>query len=168
MIPLSRIDFQTTRLEDMRVALELPKAIQPKTRGVMLDVDVSLGNAKEKMVFRLVPTESASEPKGLIAASSDARKIYTFRLSPHDVETLDATRQRIIAGKQNGEKGSLGIGVAAREFCRASAFPKDGLLATTYIATSETGGYIAVVKNYDLRDDKTVAISLETLDDCVD
>jgi hypothetical protein len=56
--------------------------------------------------------------------------------------------------------------VAAREFCRIADLPKDAVIASTYIATSETGGYIAVVKNYDLRDDKTVAASLETLDDC--
>jgi hypothetical protein len=166
LITLSRIDFQTTRLQDLRVALELPDAIRPQTRGVMLNVEVSLGNAREKMEFRLEPAGGASEPKGLIAASSQGREIYTFKLSDKDVQTLEATRRRIMTGKEKGEKGSLGMGVAAREFCRAAALSEGSIFASTYIATSETGGYIPMLRNYDLRDDKTVAASLTHLNAC--
>ncbi len=166
LLALNRIDFETTRLADLRVALELPDSIQPKARGVMLDVDVGLGNSHEKIVFRLVPADSSSEPKGLISASTSGREIHTFKLTAKDVETLEATRQRILTGKQKGQSGSLGFGVAAREFCQVSTMPKDGIFASTFIATSETGGYIAVVKDYDLKSDRTVANSLATLEKC--
>ncbi len=163
---LSRIDFQTTRMEDLRVALELPKVIRPKERGVMLDVAASLGSAQEKMQFRLIPADGPKEPQGLISASSRDRAVYTFKLTAQDVDTLNQTRARILDAKQNGDKGELSLGIAAKEFCRVSALPEGTIAATTYIATTETNGYIPVIRNYDLRDDKTVAASLSNLIDC--
>ena len=166
MLALSRIDFTTTHLQDMRVAVELPETIRPQAKSVTLDLGVIQGRTNEKYQFNLVPVGGQTEPKALQGLATKGRNIFAYKLRDADVRTIEELRARMLASKEAGKKGALSLGVGAKEFCRASAFPDGPLRASTFISTTETGGYVAVVKDYDLRDDPAVAASLINLPDC--
>ena len=166
MAALSKVDFTTTQFSDLRVAVELQEQIRPLASGVTLEVAVKSPSADEKLSFKLEPISATREPAGLIAPAAPGRKIYSFKLREKDVAKLNATRERLMAKKSNGERGTLAIGVSAKEFCRTGPIDKRAFVASTFVATTETRGYVVVLKDYDLTQDKNVSTSIKNLPAC--
>ena len=61
---------------------------------------------------------------------------------------------------------SLGFGIATKEFCRVAALPPGPLPATSYLMTSETGRYVVLTEDADLRSRPKVKGELEGLEPC--
>jgi hypothetical protein len=166
MLTLSRIDFATTKIEQLRVAVELPNAIEAREGGVHMEVGYTLGSVADKMVFRLAEDAAQIGMRGLLPFPAEGKHIKAYRLRDEDVEKLYRVRRDVTAGKQKGEKGSLSLGISAKEFCRRGEIEGKSLEVTTFVATSETKGYVVLLKDYKLRDDKQISDSIATLPPC--
>ena len=60
----------------------------------------------------------------------------------------------------------MGLGVAAKEFCRANAAPQGSLPVRIYLMTSETKSFVPVVRDFDLLGDPAMAGGLESIQSC--
>ncbi|WFU76135.1 hypothetical protein [Bradyrhizobium sp. CB2312] len=163
--PLARIDASTTDLSMLRVAVQLPDALRPRSGGVKLDVVTKLaGEAEAKTSFAMMEL-SARERGGLPAPPQNA-SIYAYRLSPEDAARFEALRASMVEQGKNGKRGSMGLGVAAKEFCRANAGLPASLLVTIYLMTSETKSFVPVVRDFDLLSDPAMAGGLDAIQPC--
>jgi hypothetical protein len=166
MYKLSRIDFMTTDLQRMRVALTLPNDLRPQQGGVHMDLAYQQGEKpEEKRVIKLEEATAAADIVGL-PKPPEGEKTYVFRLSTSDVATLNKIRNDATAAKSKGQKGSLSMGIAAKEFCANTKIPSTPLLVTTYVYTSENNEYVVLTRDIDLRGDATISASLDHLAPC--
>jgi hypothetical protein len=164
--PLARIDARTTDLSMLRVAVELPDALRPRSGGVKLDVVTKVkGEAEAKTSFAMTEMSDARERTGL-PAPPQGSSTYAYRLSPNETARFEALRASMIEQGKNGRRGSIGLGVAAREFCRANAGPQGSLRVTIYLMTSETKSFVPVVRDFDLLADPAMAGGLESIEPC--
>ncbi len=167
LVELSRIDFATTDLDVMRVAVRLPGAIRPRAGGVKMEAVRKIGDGEEETTtFLLVP---ATEPVDRAGPPNDGREgfaTYVYRLAPADMKRFEALRADLMANKTAGKRVSLGLGIATTEFCRIRRVPDGPLPTTTYLLTSETARYIVLTNDYDLRKDEAVAKELPKLGAC--
>ena len=92
--------------------------------------------------------------------------IRAYALSPADAARFEALRGAMVEHGRQGRRGSMGLGVAAKEFCRASAAPQSVLPVTIYLMTSETQSFVAVVKDFDLLGDPALAGGLDSIRPC--
>lgn len=163
--PLARIDARTTDLSMLRVAVQLPDALRPRSGGVKLDVVTKLaGEAETRTSFAMM--EMSPRERGGLPAPPQNASIYAYRLSPEDAARFEALRASMVEQGKNGKRGSMGLGVAAKEFCRANAAPQAALLVTIYLMTSETKSFIPVVRDFDLLSDPAMAGGLESVQPC--
>jgi hypothetical protein len=164
---LSRIDFMTTDLARVRVAIALPQALAPQPGGVSMQMKYRVGDEPEKQeILLLVQTRPVAGQPGLPAVDSASGTAYIFQLSGLDVEKLNALRASVGAAKAKGQKGSLSLGVEAKQFCSLSALPAGPLLTSTFVLTSENDGFVALSRDFDLRSDPDVAAGLGALKPC--
>lgn len=164
--PLARIDAKTTDLSMLRVAVQLPDAWRPRSGGVQLDVVTKMaGEAETKTSFAMMEISEARDRAGL-PAPAQGSSTYAYRLSPNDAARFEALRASMIEQGKKGKRGSLGLGVAAREFCRANAAPQTSLPVTIYLMTSETRSFVPVVQDLDLLGDPAMAGGLESIELC--
>ncbi|OKO83864.1 hypothetical protein AC629_22200 [Bradyrhizobium sp. NAS80.1] len=164
--PLARIDAKTTDLSMLRVAVQLPDALRPRSGGVKLDVVTKLaGEAEAKTSFAMTEMSQTRDRVDL-PAPPRGFSIYAYRLSPADATRFEALRASMVEQGRNGKRGSMGLGVAAKEFCRADAAPQASLLVTIYLMTSETKGFVPVVRDFNLLGDPAMATGLESLEPC--
>ncbi len=163
---LARIDFMTTDLSRLRVAIALPAALSPKPQGVVMEMKYRVSEeAEQNENLHLVESNLAQDARNLPPLASN-QALHVFRLSSSDVQRLDALRQRVTEAKKQNQKGSLSFGVAAKEFCKRSDLDSGPVLTTTYVLTSETESYVTMVQDFDLRSDTKVAEGLNKLEPC--
>jgi len=163
--PLARIDAKTTDLSMLRVAVQLPDALRPRAGGVKLDVVTRVvGEAEARTSFAMLEMNARERPG--LPASPQGSSMYAYRLSSEDAARFEALRTSMIEQGQNGKRGSMGLGVAAKEFCRANAAPQASLLVTIYLMTSETKSLVPVVRDFDLLGDPAMAGGLESIQPC--
>ena len=164
---LMRIDFMTTDLSRMRVAIALPLSLAPKAGGVVMEMKYRVAeNPEQQENLLLVQSSALADKVGLPIDATREQAVFVFQLLPKDVERLNALRAKVAAAKQAHEKGSLGLGISAKQFCKVSAPPSGTLLSTTYVLTSETESYVTMAQNFDLRSDPQVAEGLTQLEAC--
>ena len=163
--PLARIDAKTTDLSMLRVAVQLPDALRPRSGGVKLDVVTKIaGEAESRTSFAMMEM-SARERTGLPAPPRGA-SVYGYRLSAEDAARFATLRAAMVEQGKNGRRGSMGLGVAAKEFCRATAAPEASLPVTIYLMTSETKSFVPVVRDFDLLGDPAMAGGLDAIQLC--
>lgn len=166
LVKLSRIDFMTTDLRLFRFAVTLPNDLKPRPGGVHMDLAYSQGDKpEEKRVVKLEQSDSAPDYVGLPKAGVGT-KTYVYRLPADEVATLNKIRNDALIEKSKGKKGSLTMGIAAKEFCANNKIPDQPLLLTTYVLSSENNEYVVLTKDIDIRSDATVNASLEHLEMC--
>jgi hypothetical protein len=66
------------------------------------------------------------------------------------VPLLRMFRSRLMQKKKDGSKGSLSISVRP-DACRVAPLPDAPLPFSTYLKTAETGSYVPLVRDLDLR-----------------
>ena len=167
LVQLTRINAETTDLAALRVAVRLPSALKPRPGGVNMDVLLKVtGEPDQKTTFFLAETHDAGDLSGLSSAARPGFSIYAYRLAPSDIERLILMRAALLKQRQDGKRGSLGVGIAAKEFCLVGALPSGSLLSTTYLLTSETRSYVVLTDDLDLGKEPAVAAELTRLKAC--
>ena len=167
LIQLSRISVETTDLTKIRVAVQLPNALKPRTGGVSMDVVVKVGGeADQTTAFHLAEVRDPVELSALPGPVRAGFSSYVYRLAQPDAERFAALRAAVLAKRREGQSGSVGIGIAAKEFCAVGPLTSGALPTTTYLSTSETKGYVVVSRDFDLAQDKTIAQQLLRLGSC--
>lgn len=164
--PLARIDARTTDLSMLRVAVQLPDAWRPRSGGVKLDVVTKVaGETETTTSFAMMEMSEARDRAGL-PAPAQGSSTYAYRLSQNDAARFEALRASMIEQGKKGKRGSMGLGVAAREFCRANPAPQASLPVTIYLMTSETKSFVPVVRDLDLLGEPAIAGGLESIELC--
>nr|WP_294554459.1 hypothetical protein [uncultured Rhodopila sp.] len=149
---LSRIDIATTDPAVLRVAVRLPDAVKPRPGGVTMDaVAQESGAADRTTTFLLVETRDPADVAGLPPDGLPGFATYAYRLSGGDLARFDALRRAVVRRHAEGRKVSLGFGIATKEFCRVAPLPPGPLPVTSYLMTSETGRYVILTEDADLR-----------------
>ena len=74
----------------------------------------------------------------------------TFALAAGDVAQLRAFRAALMQKQGGGSGGSLTIAVRP-DACRTEPLPNGPVLFTSWLKTAETGGYVALARDVDLR-----------------
>ncbi len=167
LVQLSRVDFMTTDFNQLRVAMILPAAIRPRPAGVQMEAKVKLGEQPEdSAVIILQETTASADMIGLPAEQAGGSKTYVYRLAPPEAAKLETIRRRVLIAQSQKQKGSLGIGISAKEFCLNAALANGPILSTTYLSSAETRGYVVVTRDIDLRGDATLNASLDHLESC--
>ena len=167
ILPLSRIDIESTALPELRVAVRLPTGLRPQRDGVTLDAVLRIdGQPERRTSFLLVETHGAGDTAGLAREQRPGFTIFAYKLSAEDTGRFDALRQEPAKARGAGRTGSLGFGVATRQFCLVDQPLAGPLLTSTYIWTSETGRYVVASDGLDLRNQPDIASDLGTLTRC--
>jgi hypothetical protein len=164
MATLRRIDFLTTDLGKLQVAIQLPNALRTRTDGVKMIATVSFDGGPSRTEVLLL--QEASPDRDGPATARPGFHVRSFSLRPVDALRLEAIRREIIAARAEGRRGSLGISIEAKEFCRASEIAQGPVLSTTFLRTSETSGFVSVVRDFDLRSDAQTRTALGELEPC--
>jgi hypothetical protein len=166
MYKLSRIDFMTTDLRVFRFALAMPSDLRPLPGGVHMDLAYSQGDKpEEKRIIKLEESLAAQDFIGLPNPAA-GQKIYVYRLPPSEVATLNKIRADAAAAKTKGQKGSLTMGITAKEFCTLNKIQNAPLLVTTFVLSSENADYVVLTRDVDLRGQPDIATTLGNLAPC--
>ncbi|MBI5319582.1 hypothetical protein [Bradyrhizobium sp.] len=148
MVKLARVDFETSDPAQLRAAIKLPRALRPRPNGVSLRIAVRVGRAPEEardFVLRELPA-----PSELAREAGADSHVFAYRIDEADLPRLTAFRTELIAKKSSGERGSISISVQPQA-CRASELPDGPVHLTSYLRTAETGAYVTLARDVDLR-----------------
>jgi hypothetical protein len=164
LVALRRVDFLTTDLAELRVAIQLPNALRTRADGVKMIATVTFDGGLPRTEVLLLQ-EAKLDRDGSMTAKPGFQT-RGFRLRDVDVVRLEAIRTEIVAARAEGRRGSLGINIEAKEFCRASEISNGPVLSTTFLRTSETSDFLPVVRDFDLRSDARIRAALSELEPC--
>jgi hypothetical protein len=152
MLKLSRINFQTTDLASLRMAVKLPASIRPQHDKLRLRLTVQLANGAETtQEFVLSEISDPAEIAMLREEAGAAAHVFAYRLDAVEANKLIAFREDLLKKKQEGSRGGgLKINVVP-EACRSGEIASGEVLFTTYLRTPETGGYLTLAEDVDIR-----------------
>ena len=148
MVKLARVDFETSDPSQLRAAIKLPKSLRPRPNGMALRIAVRVGRAPEEardFALRELPA-----PPELAREAGDDSQVYAYRIDDADLPRLAAFRTELIAKKSSGQRGSITISVQPQA-CKAAESPDGPVYLTTYLQTAETGSYVTLARDVDLR-----------------
>jgi hypothetical protein len=148
MVKLARVDFETSDPAQLRAAIKLPQALRTRPNGVSLRIAVRVGRAAEEARDFLLrelplPSELARE------AGADSH-VFAYRIDEADLSRLAAFRAELLAEKSGGQGGSVSISVQPLA-CKTAELPEGPVYLTTYLRTAETGSYVTLARDVDLR-----------------
>ena len=153
MIKLARADLASTDPAQLRAAVKLPRALRLKPSGVALRIGVKLANGDEDAQDFML--REVSDPADVLALHRELDRdthVFAYRLDPAEVARLtafrDALKKKQAASGRSG--GTLTIAVRS-DACRVGALPDRAVYATTYLKTGETGDYVPLARDVDLR-----------------
>ena len=153
---LAAINFATTDLSSLRAAVEMPNSIQPTDEGVRLNLNLSVeGDLVEERSY-VLQREQASDATVPHPTPVAGRQIYVYRLSQTDQRGLEAVRADVLDRKEDGQRGSLSIGVAVEEMCeierRDGETAANNLPVDVFLRTSETDRFVRTLDGFDLNE----------------
>jgi hypothetical protein len=147
---LSKIDVATTDPAQVRAAVKVPKVIKPRAGRMRLRVTVKVGDAPEiREDFALSEVTDRAELRALDYAIDPGTALYAYRIADADVPRFEAFRAGLIKSTR-GRHSNLGIAILP-DACRSGALPRGPLTFSTYLRTSETGTYVPLTMDVDLR-----------------
>ncbi len=162
MPQLAGVDFQTVKLDALRIAFRLPQSLAPRDGDVTMNVAIGLENAPERVEhFALVLDAAHPAPQPVAGFSA-----HVFRMESNDVARFEAMRREVAAYQQAGRRGSISIGVGAAAFCSRAPLADGAVLLSSYVFAAEAGRFVALQENFDLRSDPRTAAGLEDLPPC--
>jgi hypothetical protein len=164
---LSRVDFLTTDLDRLRVALILPSEIKPGENGVVLAVNYEVEGRRNDSNIILQESSDNADRVGLPANSRRKEKTYAYKFAKSEAKRFDQIRQQIQSDKAQNKNGTLDIAIQTKQFCSFGTPGTGPVYITIYVASVETDGYVLAARDLDLRQDKTTADLLNRLRPCV-
>jgi hypothetical protein len=164
---LGRIDFKTTDLGQLRVAMVLPKTLKPKGSSIEMVTKLSFENeSPQTNKLQLAQSFAQADFTGLPTDLGPDQKIYVYLLPPAERAKLEQTRRDAQLAKSKGKKGTLDISFAFKEFCSEGTLSTAPILTSTYLSSSETDGYVPLNRNLDLRKDAALGTLLDNVPKC--
>jgi hypothetical protein len=153
MLKLARIDFANTDPAQLRAAVKLPRVVLPQPRGMALRIGVKLASGQEE--FEDFVLREVTEPKEVLVLHGELdadTHVFAYRLEPAEVARLIAFREALKKKQaaSGGSGGSLTIAIRPQA-CRSAELPRRPIMVTTYLRTAETGGYVPLARDLDLR-----------------
>ena len=96
-----------------------------------------------------------SDPKEVLVLHRELdadTHVFAYRLDPAEVVRLNAFRDALKKKQaaSGGSGGSLTIAIRPQA-CRSGELPRRPVMVTTYLRTAETGGYVPLARDLDLR-----------------
>jgi len=153
MIRLARADLAATDPAQLRAAVKLPRVLKLKPAGVALRIGVKLANGEENtqdFVMREV-----SDPADVVALHAELEpntQIFAYRLDPAEASRLAAFRDALKKKQEASGRRGGNLTITVRpDACRAGDLLDRPVYITTYLKTAETGGYVPVARDVDLR-----------------
>ena len=153
MVKLARVDLSSTDPALLRAAIKLPHALRLRPQGNALRVAVKLRSGEEEaQEFALQPVTDPGDAAALQAERDPRTHLTAYRIDPGELTKVIAFRDRLKSRQQatGGSGGMLTISVRPQA-CRAGALPDGPILFTTYLRTQETGSYVPLARDLDLR-----------------
>jgi hypothetical protein len=150
MVKLAQVDFQTTDPEKLRVAVKLPRALRPRADGTVMRIAVKLASGEQEARDFVLSATTGDEVAVLAGESDAGSELFAFAIAKNDVAQLRIFRTALLQRKRSGSGGSLTISVRP-DVCRNEPLPGGPLLFTTYLKTAETGDYVPLARDVDLR-----------------
>jgi hypothetical protein len=153
MVALARINVATTDPAQLRAAIKLPRAIKPQPQGMTLRIGVRLASGHEEAQdFMLREVSEPNDVLPLLKELDPSTHIFAYRLDPAAVATFAAFRDSLQKKQAAtaGRGGSITISIRP-EACRTGNLPERAIYITTYLQTAETGGYVPLMRDLDLR-----------------
>ena len=153
MVKLAGVDFAATDPAGLRAAVKLPGAIRPLREQVRLRLTVRLANGKEDTQdFRLNEVSDPADIASLRDEIEAGTHLFAYRLEPAEATRLAAFRDALQKQQtaSGGRGGALTISTAP-EVCRGGELAGGPVLFTTYLRTAETGGYVPLARDVDMR-----------------
>jgi hypothetical protein len=149
MIKLARVDFTSTNPAQLRAAVKLPWALQPRAQGTVLRISVKTSDGQDlKQEFALQEISDPTDLLPLRAEMSSDTHIFAYRIDPADLSRLIDFRATALAQPRVRRGGTLSIQPQA---CRSGEIPSGPILFSTFLRTAEIGEYIALTREVDLR-----------------
>jgi len=148
MVKLARVDFETSDPAQLRAAIKLPQSLRPRPNGMSLRIAVRVGGAPEEargFLLRELPT-----PPELAREAGGDSHVFAYRIDDADLPRLVAFRTELIAKKSSGQGGSISISVQPLA-CKTAELPEGPVYLTSYLRTAETGSYVTLARDVDLR-----------------
>ena len=107
MIKLAQVDFASTNPAELRAALKLPRALQPRAQGMVLRISVKTTDGQAlTQEFALQELSDPSDLLPLRAEVSPGTHIFVYRISPADLPRLSDLRAKALAKPCSG-RGNL-------------------------------------------------------------
>lgn len=148
---LSRIDFASTQFGGLYTALRLPEQVQVDPEGMeMRAVLKREGFEPETDLLPLQPIQDPRLTRLLTKEQQAGTTIYVFGLTQEGERQMNEIREHILAGKEEGRKGSLSLTVTPKLLCRTGVLASDDLVFDSYLMTSETGRFVPTARNVSL------------------
>jgi hypothetical protein len=161
LVKLARIDFASTDPAQLRAAVKLPQTLKPRVQSMVLQVGVKTADGRElKQQFALRDIADPADVLALRPEMEAGMHIFAYRLDPDEISRVLAFRAAALAQRGGGGGGTVSI---QPEACRSGELPTGPILITTYLRTVETGGYVALTRDVDLRTmapDKAIAAKI--------
>jgi hypothetical protein len=153
IVQLARIDVRTTDPALLRVAVKLPRTVRPRSMALRIAVEIAGSQDEEVADFVLREISDPNEVLALYHELDPDTHIFAYRLDPSEAARLGALRDDIKAKQAaSGRRGgTLKISVRP-DACRTRELPDRPIYATTYLRTAETGRYVPLARDLDLRE----------------
>jgi hypothetical protein len=149
MLALSRVDFATTDPAQLRAAVKLPRAVRPRTVAMRILVKLR-GGHEEAQDFTLREVIDPRELLALHGKLDPDTHIYAYRFEAADLTRVQAFRAELLRKQGERRGGSLRIEVRP-ETCRVGDVSGQPLRFSSYVRTGETGDYVPLVVDLDVR-----------------
>ena len=129
---------------ELRVAARLPDALEPRSHGVKVRIDVvEMKHGKYSTAELILEPADPSELAPLSGQRRAGHRTWVYRLSLSDVDRLKA----LIAAASGGSGVSIAAGVEA---CYRKPYGSAALPTTTFLKTNATGFFV-LTEDLDLR-----------------
>jgi hypothetical protein len=150
---LAQIDLGSTDPGQLRAAIKLPRAIEPRPHGVALRIGVRLADGHEE--FQDFVLREVTDPAEMLALHREldaTTRIFAYRLDSSEAARLTAFRDELKKRDETsgGRGGSITISVQP-DACRSGDLSDRPIYVTTYLRTGETGSYVPLLRDVDLR-----------------
>ncbi len=147
---LNKIKPDTTNLEKLRVAVQVPSTFKTTRKGVILTALLE-GNTKEPSFsekFKLENLAQEQIPTTLKRYIDPTKTLYVFKISKEDIPRFERFRA-LKAGIQGDEKRTGSISVTAN-VCRDNDLFPSKIEVSIFLKTSETKEFVPLVLNNDI------------------
>ncbi len=148
MIRLAGIDFQSTDLDRLRVAIKLPRALKARAETTVLRVTVRLADGRQES--RDFSLREVDESDALSSEAEQDSRIFTFAIAMRDISELRSFRAGLIEKQKGRSGGAITIAVQP-DACRSEPLSSGPVMFSTYLKTAETNGYVPLARDVDLR-----------------